>query len=113
MFTGISFAGQRDKNKRRHNDGYALKYKGDNHRGNYRRNNGDRHYKNGYRYKYRGHRKYQPKHYRGHWNSWKSWDDHYRYNRNLYRHGRYYRNNGSLYFGFETDEGFFGFSIGR
>ena len=67
----------------------------------------------GYKDRYRGHRRYHPEHYRGHWESWNNWEDYYRQHRHKYRNHRYFRNDGSLYFQFQTDEGTFVFSIGR
>ena len=67
-----------------------------------------RHYE---RYEHGGHR-YT---YRGHWRSWKDWDDYAREHRELYDHGRYYREGGHLMFRFcdpDSDSCFF-FSIGR
>ena len=74
---------------------------------------GPMHYGQGYRFNHYGHRNYHPRNYRGHWNSWYEWDDHYRHHRNWYHDGRYYRENGFLYFEFENEDGRFVFSIGR
>jgi len=90
-------------------------------RGRYEQNDrghGSMHRGDGYRYKYYGHRQHhdQGRHrgnYRGHWRSWDSWKDHHRDHRRDYREGRYYRENGQLYFEFENDDGRFVFSIGR
>jgi hypothetical protein len=84
-------------------------------RGNqsYERQHGPMHYGQGYRFNHYDHRNYHPRNYRGHWRSWHEWDDHYRNHRNWYRDGRYYRENGFLYFEFENDGQRFCFSIGR
>ena len=73
----------------------------------------DHHQWRGYRDRYHGHRQYHPKHYRGHWQSWHDWERYYHKHRHEYKHHRYYRQGGSLYFEFETEEGRFAFSIGR
>jgi hypothetical protein len=63
------------------------------------------------RYNYKGHR-YA---YHGHWTSWKEWDAYARKRPNIYKYGRYYRENTHLMFRFcepGTGSCFF-FSIGR
>jgi hypothetical protein len=74
---------------------------------------GPTHYGQGYRFNHYGHRNYHPRNYRGHWNSWYAWDDHYRHHRNWYHNGRYFREGGFLYFEFDNDDGHFCFSIGK
>ena len=89
---------------------------GNHHRPDYYRYRGyserpyekDRFYMN---YDHRGHR-YD---YRGHWRSWKHWDRYAKKHPNIYKYGRYYRQNSHLMFRFcepGTGSCFF-FSIGR
>jgi len=54
-------------------------------------------------------------HYDGHWNSWADWDRYKRRHGDRYRHGRYYREEGHLFFSFcdPMGGGCFFFSIGR
>jgi hypothetical protein len=73
----------------------------------YQKYNQPRYHDRGYNHRYYGHRNYHPRNYRGHWRSWNDWDNHYRHNRNLYRHGRYYRKDGCLYFEFQNQDGRF------
>lgn len=103
MLTGTSIAGQGNRDRgNKHHQRYEHK------------RTPPRHYGEGYRYQYRGHRKHHPPHYRGHWRSWRAWEDYYHHHRHTYKRHRYYRDNsGSLYFEFETEEGRFAFSIGR
>jgi hypothetical protein len=69
---------------------------------------------NGHHYGWRippGHQK-RYYHYRGHWNSRKSWERYHRRHRYEHRNGRYYRDNrGSLIFRFCDDTACFSFSI--
>ena len=53
--------------------------------------------------------------YRGHWRSWKDWDDYARRYPERYQHGRYYREDGHLMFRYCDPDGggCFFFSIGR
>jgi len=99
-------AGQRDKRQKKQGQKYEQRDKR-------RDQKHPRYYGQGYRYNHHGRRHYRPKHYRGHWRSWRSWDDHRRHNHRDYRDGRYYRQDGSLYFEFENEDGRFVFSIGR
>lgn len=67
-----------------------------------------RHYGN---FDYSGHR-YD---YRGHWRSWDQWDRYAKAHPNIYKHGRYYRENSHLMFRFcdPGGGGCFFFSIGK
>ena len=95
-----------DKQKGRKN-----KDRGNKH---YQKDDRPRHYGQGYRHKYHGKRHHRPRgHYRGHWRSWREWEDYRRHHRREYKRHRYYREGGSLYFEFETEDGRFVFSIGR
>jgi len=95
-------AGQKDKrNKNRQKNEYRQNQRPPKYHGQ------------GYRYNHHGRRHYHPKNYRGHWRSWREWNDHRRHNRRPYKEGRYYRQNGSLYFEFENEDGRFVFSIGQ
>ena len=105
-FSMVASAGQRDKGRKKQPQKRERQYK-DDHR------HQPRYYGQGYRYNHHGRRHYKPKQYRGHWRSWREWNDHRRHNNRPYREGRYYRQNGSLYFEFETEDGRFVFSIGR
>jgi hypothetical protein len=70
--------------------------------------NKHRHYM---KYKYKEHRYY----YHGHWRSWEQWDRYAKKHPNIYKNGRYYRENAHLMFRFcepGTSNCFF-FSIGR
>ena len=96
------------------------------HRGDQNRESGNRaemRRENGYRehpydknrhyvkYEHNGHR-YD---YNGHWRSWEEWDRYAKKHPDIYKYGRYYRENAHLMFRFcapETDTCFF-FSIGR
>ncbi len=53
--------------------------------------------------------------YRGHWRSWREWDDYARHHPRMYKYGRYYRDEGHLMFRIcDPDSGgCFFFSIGR
>ncbi|MEJ2041073.1 MAG: hypothetical protein P8X55_19415 [Desulfosarcinaceae bacterium] len=54
-------------------------------------------------------------HYEGHWNSWDNWDEYKRSHGERYRHGRYLRKDGHLFYHFcdQADGSCFYFSIGR
>jgi len=87
-----------------------------NHRGYHRYyyNDTPRYYNyRGYHDRYYGpHKRYYPKNYRGHWQTREDWEYYYRNHYRYYPHGRYYREHGHLFFGFQTPDGFFSFSIG-
>jgi len=106
-FSGIASAGKKDKG-RKQGKNYERQYKNER-----RDKRAPKYYGQGYRYNHHGRRHYRPNHYRGHWRSWRQFDDHRRHNHRDYRKGRYYRQNGSLYFEFENEDGRFVFSIGR
>jgi hypothetical protein len=118
IFLMFSFGGAMAKNNKSRSDNQGQRYRQEQQRDNRGVKSKQRHQRNyrddGYRYRYKGHRRHNPRHsYRGHWRSWRQWDNHRHYNHNSYEKGRYYREGGSLYFEFETDEGRFVFSIGR
>jgi hypothetical protein len=117
-----AFADNRYKGKDKHKEWQKQKEQDTYGRRDYKKGN-DYHMHPGYRecpydkcrqyryYDYRGHR-YD---YHGHWRSWDQWDSYSRKHPNLYKHGRYYREEGHLMFRFcdpDTGNCFF-FSIGR
>lgn len=106
-FTMVTSAGQRDKDRKQQPQQRERQYKNDDRRQH------PRYYGQGYRYHHHDRRNYRPNHYRGHWRSWREWNDHRRHNHNWYRNGKYYRENNKLYFEFENEDGRFVFSIGR
>lgn len=109
-------AGQRDKgNKKGNRDRYQERSYKDPHGGRYQH----RRYKKNRGHHY-GHYKKGPfgrhyeKNYRGHWRSWRHWDDHYSKNRHRYPKGGYYHDNyGFLMFKFCDQGACFSFSIGH
>ncbi len=113
LFTGMSFAGQNDRRKNDQKGYYQEQQDVQRYHKKHKKHRKDRHEYRGYRDKYYGQRHHPPKRYRGHWRSWDQFDRYRRDHRSEYRHGRYYQNNGHLYFRFQTDEGTFSFSIGR
>lgn len=52
-------------------------------------------------------------HYEGHWRSWRDWDDYRREHPDRYRDGRYYHENGHLFFRWcDASANCFAFSVG-
>jgi hypothetical protein len=67
----------------------------------------------GYQPKYNGIRTHHPENYSGHWQSWDEWEKYYKENRSKFNGHKYYRNDGSLYVRYQTEDGTYVFSIGR
>jgi len=119
MFSGIAIAGQKhhkghDRYTYEQEERAVREWKKNHPEFKHDRKHPSRYHKwKGYKDRYRGHRKHHPEHYRGHWESWNEWEHYYKQHRNEFRWHRYYREDGSLYFRFNTDNGTFVFSIGR